>query len=170
MFDFNLILKIIISAVVLYLVVNSIFRYHIYNDLVISLLVFSYLIVLIIYSDLAYSHLFSILLGSLTILFLGVYLYLKYKKIRYYWLLNANKTTYHRVRYYLKLNNESNVEYSYDKRFFWVIKFIVSENQDIKKIMKGIEAQETKVAKRFTICNYWQIVVFLVMMVILWRF
>jgi Ca2+/Na+ antiporter len=170
MFDFNLILKIIISAVVLYLVVNSIFRYHIYNDLVISLLVFCYLVVLIIYSDLAYSHLFSILLGSLTVLFMAVYTFLRVKKIQYYWILNGNKTTYHRINYYLKLNNESGVLYNYDKRFFWVIKFYDSDYLEVKKIMKGIEAQETKRNKRFTICNYWQIVIFLVMMVILWRF
>ncbi|MDT8337093.1 MAG: hypothetical protein RQ856_04610 [Candidatus Izemoplasmatales bacterium] len=170
MFDFNLILKIIISAVVLYLVVNNIFSYHIYNDLVISLLVFSYLVVMIIYSDLAYSHLFIILLGGLTVLFLGLYVFLRFKKICYYWILNANKTSFHRIRYFIKLNNESNVSYSYEKRFFWLIKFYDSDYQEVKKIMKGLEAQETKRNKRFTFCNYWQIVIFLVMMVILWRF
>ena len=152
MFDFNLIIKIIFSAILLYLVVNSIFKYHVYNDLFISLMIFGWLIVLFIYRNLSYNLAFSILIGSITLISLGFFAYFKSKSIHFFWILNSNKQTYHRIRYFLKLNNTENLN-----------------KLEVKKIMKGIEATETK-RKSFTMCNYWQIIIFIVIMVIVWRF
>ena len=169
MFDFNLIIKIIFSAILLYLVVNSIFKYHVYNDLFISLMIFGWLIVLFIYRNLSYNLAFSILIGSITLISLGFFAYFKSKSIHFFWILNSNKQTYHRIRYFLKLNNTENLNYVYKKEFFWLLKFVNSDKLEVKKIMKGIEATETK-RKSFTMCNYWQIIIFIVIMVKVWRF
>ena len=170
MLEFNIILKSLFSAILLYFVVNSIWRFHIYNNLFTSIYVFLMLIVFIIYSDLAYNLLFLLLVIGLTVITAGVYLYFKQKKIEYYWLINIGRHDYHRVRYYLQLNAPENLNYRYNKKTFFVLKLSHNEKPVVKKIMKGFEVAESKRKTRFTICNYWQIIIFITMMVILWRF
>jgi len=170
MIEFNIIIKALFSAIVLYLVVNSIWRFHIYNNLFISIYVLLVLVVFIIYSDLAYSLLFLLLMIGLTSLTIGVYFYFKHKKIEYYWLMNIGRHDYHRVRYYLQLNAPETLNYSYNKKTFFMLKLFNNNKLTVKKMMKGFEVTESKRKVRFTICNYWQIIIFITMMVILWRF
>jgi len=170
MFDFNFIIKVIISAILLYLVVNSIFKFHVYNDLISAALIFSILLVMIFYSDIAYNHIFSIIISSLVLVYMVVTGVLYKKRIRYYWLLNINYKNYHKINYYLLTIEENNVKYTYNKKFPFLIKFYDSNYKAVKSLLKGLEAQEKKRKKSFTFCNYWQIIIFLTMMVILWRF
>jgi len=95
---------------------------------------------------------------------------LKIKKTEYFVLFNIGRTGYHRIRYFLQLNNEKNINYSYNKKTFWLLKLFDNGKGEVKKIMKGIEAAESKRKKRFTINNYWIIIIFITMMVVLWRF
>ncbi|MFA7076497.1 MAG: hypothetical protein WC152_07535 [Candidatus Izemoplasmatales bacterium] len=168
--DFNLIIKALFSAITLYVVVNSIFRFHVYSNIFFVLFVFSVLIVFIIYSDLVYNALFTILISASALINLVCYCYLKIKKTEYFVLFNIGRTGYHRIRYFLQLNNEKNINYSYNKKTFWLLKLFDNGKGEVKKIMKGIEAAESKRKKRFTINNYWIIIIFITMMVVLWRF
>jgi len=167
---FNLTLKIIISAVILYVVINGYFRYHVYNNIIYSSLVFAYLIILIIYNDLNLSLLFVILLSSLLIIAVGLDLFFKFKKKKnYYWLLNANKNDYERIKNYFNENSLDKLEVTYNKKTPWFLA-VNYKAKETNKLMKGFEKAENKLQKRFTICNYWQIITFLIMMVVLWRF
>jgi len=168
--DFNLVVKIIISAAILYLVVNSVFKYHVYNDLFFFSLLFFGLVVLIYYIDIEYNIVFPILLGIITVVFIGLHVYFKTKKIRYFFILNADKLTYHRIKYYLMLNEVDSKLYTYSKKYRFILKFKGIEEKRLKNIMKGIETQESKRKISFNICNYWLIILFVVMMIILWRF
>lgn len=169
MLDFNIVLKIIISAGILYLIMNFMLKYHVFNDIFIAGLALCVLIVLIIYNDLPYSNLFTILLWSLVFIFGGLFVYFRIKRRYFYLLLTINKSTYHRIRYYLTLNTNERVKYVYNKKRFWLLSFADTDYQEVKKIMKGIETLEQK-HKTITMCNYWQIIIYLVMMVVLWRF
>lgn len=168
--DFNLVVKIVISAAILYLVVNSILKFHVYNDLFFFILLFLGLIVLIFYIDVEYNTLFVILLGSLTTVLTGLHLYFREKKIRYFFILNADTRTYYRIKYYLKLNGVCYEKYSYNKKSRFFLKLQNLSSEEVKNIMKGIETQESKRKISFNICNYWMIILFVVMMIVLWRF
>jgi hypothetical protein len=170
MIYFNLIIKAIISASVLYLVVNSIFRFHLFTNLFLFVMFLAYLIILIIYSDLPYSPLFVYLLGAITLIFGAIYGYFKYKKNEYYIFFNIGKVGYHRVGYFLKLNNSQNVNYKYEKKTFFLINFRNNSSKDVYKLLKGLEKAENKRKISFTMINYWQIIIYVVMMIILWRF
>jgi len=170
MFDFNLIIKALISASILYLVVNSIWRFHVLSHISAAFGLFTGLIILIIYSDLAYSIAFAILIGIVFLISLGIYIFSKIKKCDYYLLLNVGKCGYHRVRYYLILNAKEGFNYVYNKKTFFLIKFLNNDAAEQKKIVKGLETLESKRRKQFTMANYWQIIIFIVMMIVLWRF
>ena len=170
MIYFNLIIKAIISASVLYLVVNSIFRFHLHTNLFLFLMFLAYLIVLIIYSDLPYTPLFVYILAAITLVLGAIYGYFKYKKNEYYLFFNIGKVGYHRVRYFLKLNNSLNIDYVYEKKTFFLINFKNSSSKDVGKLLKALEKTESKRKISFTIINYWQIIIYVVMMIILWRF
>jgi len=170
MIYFNLIIKAIISASVLYLVVNSIFRFHLFTNLFLFVMFLAYLIILIIYSDLPYSPLFVYILGAITLVFGAIYGYFKYKKNEYYIFFNIGKVGYHRVGYFLKLNNSQNVNYKYEKKTFFLINFRNNSSKDVYKLLKGLEKAENKRKISFTMINYWQIIIYVVMMIILWRF
>jgi hypothetical protein len=170
MFDFNLIIKALISASILYLVVNSIWRFHVLSHISAAFGLFAGLIILIVYSDLAYSFTFVILLGIIYLISWGIILFSKIKKRHYYLLLNVGKSGYHRVRYYLILNAKEGFNYVYNKKTFFLIKFFDNDVAEQKKIVKGLETLESKRRKQFTMINYWQIIIFIVMMIVLWRF
>ncbi len=170
MFDFNFIIKVIISAIFLYLVINSIFKYHVYNELISSFLILGIVIVLILYADEAYNIYFSISILVLILIYMIVSAILFKKRIRYYWLLNINYKNYHKIRYFLITNEQNDVKYSYNKKYPFIIKFYESSFRQTKSLLKGLETAEKNRKKSFSMCNYWQIIIFLTMMVILWRF
>jgi hypothetical protein len=169
MFDFNIIINIIISAALLYVLVNGVFRYHVFSDLFLTSMVLFILVVLFIYSNKAPNLLFYILLGLVIALFGGLYLFFYFKKTRYIFFFNTNKQFYHRFRYYLQLNQDENINYTYDKKTFMVISFKDSDKEKLKTLLKNFEKTENK-RRSFTMCNYWQIIIYITFMIVLWRF
>ncbi|MDY0139102.1 MAG: hypothetical protein RBR50_05345 [Candidatus Izemoplasmatales bacterium] len=170
MFDFNLILKVIISATLLYFIVNSFLRYHIFNEMFFILFAFSTLILLIIYHDLDYKPTFLYILIGLGAIFSGLFGYFLFKKQIFYLFLAPNKGHFNRIENYLETNKDKNTHYIFTSKHFYLLRFYQSDLKSVKKLMKGLEAAESKVKIRFTICNYWQIIIFITLMVILWRF
>ncbi len=169
MFDINIIINIIISAALLYVLVNGVFRYHVFSDLFLTSMVLFILIVLFSYSNLAPNLLFYVLLGVVIVLFGGLYLFFYFKKIRYLFFFNTNKQFYHRLRYYLKLNQDDGINYTYEKKTFMVIRFHDCDKEKLKTLLKNFEKMENK-RRSFTMCNYWQIIIYITFMIVLWRF
>jgi predicted transcriptional regulator len=170
MISFELVLKILISSTIGYLVLNSIFKYHVYNDLLTAGLIGALLIEMIFYSDSPYHVSFLVIAIILIIFYLGVCIYFKYVKIKYFWLLNVNKSEYSRIKQFLISQEIKQDNFSYNRKTPFLLKFSNLDSKAIRKIMKDLEKQENKTKKHFTICNYWQIIFFLTIMVLLWRF
>ncbi len=168
MFDFNFVVKILISASLGYLVLNTILKYHTYNDLPTALMALVLLIILTFYSDIDYNTLFTILIVSTIVLTIVVKLLLLSKNKYYYLLLNINKRDYERVKNIFTDNTK--IKITYFKKYPYLIKFNEKKQKKIKKALKTFDSIESKSPKRFNICHYWTLIIYIIMMVILWRF
>ncbi len=170
MITFDLVLKILISSIIGYLVLNSIFKYHVSNDLLTAGFVIAFVILMIFYTDQEYHLSFLVISIVLVTIYIGLLILQQYKKVKYLWLLNIKKKDFSRVHAFLLEQELHKDSFTYIKKFPFILKFNNMKPERIKKIMKTFEKQENKNPKTFTICNYWLIILFLTMMVVLWRF
>ncbi len=170
MITFDLVLKILISTIIGYLVLNSIFKFHVFNDLLTAGFVSIYVILMIFYTDREYHVSFLIISIVLLSIYIGLLIFQQYKKVKYFLLLNIRKNDFTRVSTFLSEQDLKENSYSYNKKYPYILKFNNIKPDKTRKIMKSFEKKENKNPKTFTICNYWLIIIFLTMMVVIWRF
>ncbi len=174
MITFNLILKIIITAIFGYLVLNSYLRFHFKADRIGFLFVFVFLLIMVYYLDTEKSFEFFLSTGIVVVVFVIVKLVLLKKRMNGYILLNTYRKQYSEVKKDIyKIAEElevkqGNICYNRAKPFLLVIRN--EENKKVKKLMKKIDKTYTSKKKKLTMYNYWFVIGFLILVTILWRF
>ncbi len=174
MITFDLILKIIITAMLGYLVFNTFLHYHFSMDrILVGFFVFAFLSMIYYLGEDKVIE-FLILIGILIVLFFGLYVFSNHKKRSGYILFHSWKRQYSENR---KLLIQEAEELGIDTKSIYFDRckpyLVVIRNQDpklVRKMFKKLDNIDQKKPKRFTMFHYWVIIAYLIIVAILWRF
>lgn len=165
--DFNIYIFIILILMLLFLIINDIFKLINIINLFDGLLYLYIIIVSIIFIDTETITLYIITLGIGLIIYLGLSFYNYFSKKYVYLLLKYCKKDYNIIKKALEKQTKAEFKFNYYKKFPFLI---IVKNPD-KTIYKNLKltikhARE----KKFTIYNYWQLIVLLIIITIIVRF
>ncbi len=172
---FDLILKILVSVSFAYIVLNSFLHYHFTFDRINLLFVLVILLAMTYFYDT--NRIFDFLVTIIIVIIItGLIKYIFYrKKIFAYFLLNSyNKTAYKRNKPELmKILEEYDIAknklcYNENRPYILVLKNITYKQA--RSITKKMDRFDSKLPKKFTMFQYWNIIAFLVILVLIWRF
>lgn len=171
---FEIILKSILTAALLYLTLNTFLTYHVSADRVILFTIVLLLLLCLAYYDTAKVHEF-ILTACIIV---GIGIILKVISVVYrkpgYFLFNIYHSAYKEVQpiiYELAETYEikkENINYNQFKP--WVIVFKDTSLKQSNKLMKEFSKRYAKTHRKVSLYNYWYTVVVLILIAALWRF
>lgn len=170
----ELIVKILLSSLLGYLMLNSFFRYHFSSERFESITYILFMIVMFIFKDSVPVNEILIVIGSIGVLYIIAIVLSTQKKQIGYFLLNATKNDYQRVKDEIlnickeKELDESNVVYKERTPFY--VQFNGFTAAQAKSIVKALDKINGNRKKQFKMPVYWHIVAFLILMVAIWRF
>lgn len=174
MLTFDLVLKVLITAFLAYLTINSIFRYHFSVDRITTIFLIVLFVLMVFYRGTTKGYLFLITVGIFVVFYILLLLFSIYKKDLGYVLLNTYSKDYQDVLDNLhKLAQKYNIakkNICYNKNRPFLVVFKNEKFMKIRKLMKEMDEIYTKAKKQFTMYNYWFIVVFLILVAGIWRF
>lgn len=171
---FDIAINIFITACIGYITLNSIFRYHFSTD---RIYFFGTGLILIgCFWYRGTGQIFeSILTLGLILLLIIILKIISLKKQKHgYFLLNNYKKQYQDTKNNLlelaiELEIEkSNINYNIQKP--WLVIFKNTSFKKASKVMNKMDKIYTHKPFRFTMYNYWFIIIFLVVITIIWRF
>lgn len=170
----DLILKVLLTAMLGYVALNTFIRFHFSMDIHIGILLVIVGIVSIIFLDT--ENFFTVGLTWGIVLFVFIVLkFISVKRKRHgYFFFNIFKKQYPEVlEELIKLADELNIArkniiYNQNCPFFVFIKEVELKKAD--KFMKKIDYIYTHKTKKLTMYNYWTIIVFFTLIAALWRF
>lgn len=171
---FDITINILITAFLGYVTLNSIFRYHFSIDRI-----FLFGTGLVFLGCLWYRDtnriIESIIALGLIIVFTLILKFISVKKKRHgYFFFNTYKSDYSNTKSDLyKLANEfdistENIQYNACKP--WLVIFTNTSHKSTNSLMKKMDKIYTHQPIRFTMYNYWFLIIFIVLLVITWRF
>ncbi len=171
----NTIIRIILTVMLGYVALNSIFHYHFSINRIFFLYLFSLFAIGIIFYDQTINRVFyNILLADSTLfLVIGGYFYFK-KNFGYALFNNYKKSEYPRIKEVIdNISAEDdilveNICYNNKKPFLLVFKHI--DYHKVKAMRKKIDKAYFKMKKPLTMMSYWHMIVFFIILVIIWRF
>lgn len=167
MLSFNLIIKVVIAASLLYFVLNAFFRYHLQIEITQAGLILAILMVLIIYSDLAYTNVFSITIGILIITYIIIRIIFFRKKVGYYFLLSFSSR---QAKKLVDMSNDLNISYKTYNKVPCLIKFFDYDSSSLRRLFKLFEKFLKDYKLKLSLRHYWVVIIYLVIVTILWRF
>ncbi|MCF7923556.1 MAG: hypothetical protein K9L64_00435 [Candidatus Izimaplasma sp.] len=165
--DFNLYVFIILVALLLFLIINDVFKLINIVNLFDGLLYLYVIVISIIYIDSKSLIPFIIALGIGLIIDLIINLYSYFSNNYIYLLLKYCKKDYNIIKDTLDKQQKPGFSYSLNKKFPLV--FVMKKSN--KPIFKSVNFQIRSLRKRkFTIYNYWQIIILIIIITIIIRF
>lgn len=174
MYTLDIILKIFITAITGYVVLNTIFRFHFSLDRILLLAFTGLVIISICYLET--NKVFEVILT--TCLIIIIFIILKIcsiiKKRHGYFLFNTYKKDYFEVKNQLENLAEtleidkSVINYNIKKPY--LIIFNQVDYKTIKKLAGKLDKVFVKKPKKITMYHYWSVVIYLILVAIIWRF
>ncbi|XMB72405.1 hypothetical protein RJI07_00515 [Mycoplasmatota bacterium WC30] len=174
MFTLNLVLKIIITSIMAYVMLNSYLRFHFKADRVGFVFVFLLFLIMVYYQDTEKTFEFFLTSGIVLVASVIVKLFMLKKRRNGYVLLNTYKKEYDQVKKDINKIAEklkidpSNICYNRSRPFLLVI--TNEDNKTANELVKKINKIYTTKKKKLTMYNYWFVIAFLILITILWRF
>ncbi len=174
MFTMTVILKMILTALIGYVALNTLFRYHFAID--VAFLGFLFVMLFVMYFHLDTENLKSLLISTASVaLVFGVgRIVMMVKGIECYFLFNVFKKQHDPVNKDILANAEeldmdaNKICYNISTPCIVVFKDI--EHDKVKKLFKKMDKSSAVKINRYTMYSYWSIVLFLVLIAALWRF
>ncbi len=174
MYNFDTILNIIMTAILGYFALNTIFRFHFSFDRIYFMFVLVFLITVIWYQDTDKVFEFILTVG-IEVLVFGITKLITHKKKNFgYFLFNVYRKQYESLHKDLFVQAEEleirkqNICHYRNKPFLLV--FRGEEHKKVAALVKKIDHIQIHAKKTFTMYNYWVLVAFIVLEVIIWRF
>lgn len=170
----ELVLKILLSSLIGYVALNSFFRYHFASERFSTLAILLAMIAMFLFKETESVTAIIIIFASLGVAYLVTYLLFARKKQFGYFLLNSTKKDYTDIRNTAeelckKLNlDETNLIYHTKTPFYMELHNI--DAKQAKEFFKSLDNWNNTKKKKVTMAFYWHIVVFLILMVAIWRF
>ncbi|HPJ23991.1 MAG TPA: hypothetical protein PK113_03680 [Bacillota bacterium] len=174
MFTLDIVLKIIITSMLGYLTINSFLRFHFSIERTDFVFIAIFFVITICYLGTDKIFEYGLTTGILLVLYLVARFVIRKRKMMGYVLLNVYRNDFAAVRtFILEAAEEMDIElnricHKRNKPFLLVLKKV--DPEDCQKLLKKVDEHFTHQKKRFTMYNYWFIIVYLVLMVALWRF
>ena len=171
---FETIIKIVLSAFIGFIALNSFFRYHFSSERFITFALIIFLIILFIFKDEANILILGIILFSLILVTFIIRIIYDNKKDYGYLLLNVNKEEYNVIIEEINhLAEESaiNKENIIFRDKYPHILYIKKEPK--KRVRQFIRLLDTYIAKKKKTLNmniYWHFIVALTLIAMVWRF
>jgi|AntAceMinimDraft_18_1070375.scaffolds.fasta_scaffold00117_24 hypothetical protein len=170
----DLILKIFLTASLGYITLNTFLRFHFSIDRIYALFMGSILITAVIYLDTKLYFEIGLTIGIIFIV-CALLKFISIKKKRHgTFLFNTYKKQYKELKSditslteVLEIDNK-NINYNQRKPWLVVIKDV--ELKKANELFKKLDNTYTHKPKKLTMYNYWFVIIFLTLMVILWRF
>lgn len=174
MYTFDMILNIVLTAILGYVTLNTIFRFHFSLDRIGMAAVLALIATIIWYRGTEKYFEFGLTLGIEIVAF-AVLKLITYRRRNFgYFLFNVYRKDFEIVHKELvDLSTEMEIERKHichyrNRPFLLVIKD--EDPKRVSSLVKKIDTIHTKGKKTFTMYNYWFIVAFIVLEVIIWRF
>lgn len=171
---FDLILRILILTCFAYLTLNTFLHFHISIDRILLLIFVIILIALYLCLDTNYLIELLILIDSLLIAYIVLKIISIKKKKHGYFFFNIYKKQYSELNKHLLENSEEfDIDKSNISHHLETPMFVVISNEDIKKtdnFIKKINKIYQKKPKKLTMYNYWFVIGFITILVIILRF
>jgi len=174
MYTFDIILNIIMTAILAYVNLNTIFKFHFSIDRIWIMFFIAFFLTVIWYQDTDKVFEFIITSGIVFIVFAVMKFYTFKKKNFGYFLFNVYRKDFLDVHQELIDNakeleiERKNICHYRNKPFLVVIKN--EEPKKVSSLFKKIDTIHAKGKKTFTMLNYWIIVAFIILEIIIWRF
>lgn len=170
----ELIVKILLSSLLGYLMLNSFFRYHFSSERFESIALILGMIVMFIFKDSVPINVFIIIIASIGVVYIVMLIITTNKKQIGYFLLNASKIDFPKIQEDLqaickeKKLDECKVIYRQKTPFY--VQFQDVTPVQAKSIVKALDKMNGNRKKLFNMVVYWHIVAFMILMVAIWRF
>ncbi|MFW5794402.1 MAG: hypothetical protein ACOCV1_02855 [Bacillota bacterium] len=165
--DFNIYVFLILVGFLLFLIINDIFKFINIVNLFDGLLYLYIIVISIVFVDINNLSIYFLVIGIGLILYLFLTIYSYFSKKYFYLLLKYCKKDYNIIKKTLESQNKANFSFSYNKK----IPFIIIINNPDKIIYKNLKLAIKKIrTKNFSIFNYWQIIILIVIITIIVRF
>ena len=165
--DFNIYIFIILNLMLLFLIINDIFKFINIINLFDGLLYLYIIIISVIFIDAEKLTNYFLVIGIGLIIYLFLTIYNYFSKKYFYLLLKYCKKDYNIIKKSLEKVTKSEFEYNYYKKFPFIISVKNSNQTIFKELKQAIKSVRTK---KFTIYNYWQIIILLIIITIIVRF
>ena len=174
MFTLEIIIKVILTSLLGYITLNSILRYQFSSERIFSAAVLILIVVLFVFRRGENLIGFLITVSSLSIVTFLVRIYYSHKKNYGYFLLNILKSEFNEINTVLQeeaVKLEIKKENIVFEHLFPHIVYINKEpGNKVRKLFKKLDNVVSKKKWRFTMQNYWYIIVLLVLLAVIWRF
>ena len=170
----DLILKVLLTAILGYVALNTFFKFHFSIDRIIFLLMVMVTLISIFFLDTLLYLEIAITVAS-AIVVAGILKIITIKKKRHgYLLFNTFKKQYDDVsKDITELADEFNIarkNINYNRRRPWLVCIKDVELKKADKLIKKLDNIYTHKPKSLTMYNYWTVIVFLTLMASIWRF
>lgn len=174
MYTLDIVLKIFITAITGYVVLNAMFHFHFSIDRILLLAFVMLMIISICYLET--NKVFEVILTTslLIIIFIILKICSIIKKRHGYFLFNTCKKDYHDVNENLKKLaktleiDETAIHYNIKKPY--LIVFDQVAYKPIKKLMASLDKIYVKKSRKLAMYHYWSVVIYLILVTIIWRF
>lgn len=169
-----LILNILLTAILGYVAINTFLHYHFSINRFFMMFSIISIAIIIAYMDTEKTLEFIIAEGIVAIIFGILYLYfVKHHNLGYFF-FNIYRKDYSKLHEEIsmiakKYGIEAN-EICHDRCKPFLAVFKHKDLKTVRKVIKEINLTHTKTKVRFTMYNYWVLVVYLILVTIIWRF
>lgn len=174
MISFDMILKIIITAILGYVALNTFLHFHFSMDRVVVGFFAISLIAMIFYLDTNKWIEFVILIGIFIVIGVGLFLFFLKKKRMGFFLFNTYKKQFPETKKeILAKAEELEIQPSqicYDRCKPWLVVIKDAPFSAVHKLFKELDTADSKKPKHFTMYTYVALVIYLIIIAALWRF
>ncbi|MCK5732229.1 MAG: hypothetical protein KAH13_04360 [Tenericutes bacterium] len=174
MFTLEIILKVFLTSLLAYITLNSILRYQFSSERILTSGIIILIIILFVFRS--GENVTGLLISSISLIIVTIFVKVLYyqKKDYGYFLLNIRKGEFEEINTELQKEatkleiKKENIEF---QNRFPHIAYINNElGSKVRKLFNELDKVVAKKKKRFTMLNYWYIVVLLVLLAVIWRF
>ncbi|MCK4552107.1 MAG: hypothetical protein KAU02_04245 [Tenericutes bacterium] len=174
MFTLEIIINAFLSALLVYIAVNSIFRYQFSSERILTSAVLIFIIILFVFRN--GENVTGLLISLISLVVVTIFVMVLYnqKKDFGYFLLNIRKNEFEEINTALKKEatilriKKENIEF--ENRFPHIVYINNELGSKVRELFKKLDKVVIKKKKHFTMQNYWYIVVLLVLLAVIWRF
>lgn len=174
MFTFTVILQIFITAILGYLAINSYFRFHVSMYAADAAFFSIWTVVMIAYLDTTRVFEFLLATALLGVLYLILRAIMVKKQWHAYILFNICGRQFQGMREDIEKHLEdAKIEphlVCYKRRRPYLVVVRDTPLKNTSELFKAVDKDRLKHRREFTMYNYWYLIVFIILMVILWRF